>query len=368
MAASPQRSASRRRARRAQRRPDGRFVRTYDRLTLYQIARDVATVAARRHKKTPETLTIAEWNAHRKYLRHRWGRIPRAHEICRQLADAHGRPLPWDSLRRVVSDPSIDLTMFDAAQRSVPDRPISQQRARNALQRVARSRGKATLTPQGYEDGRHELLTIAADRSPIEQQALEDILPTLSQILWLHGQDWDAALADAGLEPRPVPTPPKRSHPPHTELELLNWIDGYLGWLDGRASSDNMWRRFARVHSGAPAVGAFKLRGGLAFYLAESRRKDRAKRAAKRDHEARVRAAEAKARGGRTRASRPGPRGQNVLELLRESGPLGTRELATICGIHRETVRLTLNRLIAFGLVEPVQTRRNAQDQRYRAT
>jgi hypothetical protein len=366
--ATRQQAASRRRARRAPRTPSGRFIRTHDRLTLYRIVADVARVAAQRLKKPAVEITTAEWNIHRRYLKYVWPDIPQTHEIGRQLADWSGRPFPWPDLLHAALDETLNLAMFDAARRSIPDQPTTPTRASDALQLIARLRGRDTILPDEYASERSTRLETARRRDAHEERALRERLPTLGQILALYDQDWDAALADAGLAPRQPMTPPRRPDSRRRDDEdILAWVERYARWLNGRPSVNQRWREFARLHPGAPSIGALEKRGGLQTLVSEVNRSDKREQLAEREAARETRVAAGHAERGKTLHSRPGPRALQVLDLVRTAGPISTLEVAGHFGISREAARQALAHLRRLDLVEPTMSPTRQPNQKYRA-
>ncbi|MGH3427792.1 MAG: hypothetical protein ACRDQZ_09535 [Mycobacteriales bacterium] len=368
MTATRQHAASRRRARRAGRTTRGQFIRTHDRLTLYRIVADVARLAAERLKKSATDITVKEWNAHRRYLKYVWPDIPRTHEICRQLADGSGRPFPWAALLHAALDEALNLAMFDAARRSIPDQPTTRERACSALQLVARLLGRDTVLPDEYASERSARMETARRRDAHEERALGERLPTLGQILSLYDQDWDAAIADAGLAPRPPMAPPPRPDSRRRPVEdILSWIERYTRWLNGRPSVNQRWREFAKLNSGAPSIGALEKRGGLQTLVSEVNRSDKRERLADREVGRKARVAAGHLERGKTLHARPGRRSRQVLDLVTATGPMSTLEIAGHFGISREAARQALAHLRRLGLVEPTMSPTQQPGQKYRA-
>jgi hypothetical protein len=257
--------------------------------------------------------------------------------------------------------------MFDSARRSIPDKPTSPEQASFALCYIAGRLRQRTVRPEEYEQTREQLLEEASTRSAQDHRALHDLLPPLSQINGLYANDWDAALDEAELERRPPTPPPTRLGGRWTETDIQGWVRRYATWLKGRPSSDRLWRAFAKAQPGAPSLGALKDRGGLPRLLSEVTRADADTLAETRQRERQETQARARAQAGKTKASHTGPRGQEILDILRSGGPMGALEIATLCGITREAVRVAINRLIALGLVERTDPTPRAPAQQYRA-
>lgn len=177
---------------------------------LYEIVRVVADSAAAADPKPfkdPRHVTTRAFNAIKDEVAAKLGHahIPRAHEICRQLAGADGKPFPWrELLEAVFSD--IDLARLQVQRQSVTPLDVSEylreEHVYYALNRVAQLLDQRSLLPDEYEAARAEL--IRRDRRRHRYGGhLEHLLPTVSQTLSLCGDDWDSALVMADLEPRP---------------------------------------------------------------------------------------------------------------------------------------------------------------------
>jgi hypothetical protein len=177
---------------------------------LYEIVRVVAEAAAAADPspyKNPEEVTTRAFNAIRDAVTADLGyeRIPQAHEICRQLADANGKPFPWrELLQAVFSDLDLDRLQVQRQSATALDvtEYLREEHVYYALNRAAQLLDQRSLLPDEYEYARAEL--IRRDRRRFRHGGhLEQLLPTSSQILSLCADDWDAGLVLADLEPRP---------------------------------------------------------------------------------------------------------------------------------------------------------------------
>jgi predicted transcriptional regulator len=190
----------------------GRFEATEprDAHDLYEIVRVVAEAAAAADPdpfQEPRRVTTRAFNAIKDEVaaKHGYGHIPQAHEICRQLAGVNGKPFPWRGLLDVVFS-DIDLTRLQVQRQAATQIQVSEylreEHVYYALNRAAQLLEQCSLLPDEYEHARAEL--IRRDRSRFRHGGhLEHLLPTVSQILSLTGDDWDAALVLADLAPRP---------------------------------------------------------------------------------------------------------------------------------------------------------------------
>jgi len=177
---------------------------------FYEIVRLIAEVVAEADPnpfKDPTRVTTRAFNALKDEVAANlgYGHIPQAHEICRQLADASGKPFPWRELLEVVFS-ATDIDRLQVQRQSVTPLDVSEylreEHVYYALNRAAQLLEQRSLLPDEYEHARSEL--IRRDRQRFRHGGhLEHLLPTSWQILSLCGDDWDAALAMADLEPRP---------------------------------------------------------------------------------------------------------------------------------------------------------------------
>jgi Winged helix-turn-helix DNA-binding len=182
----------------------GRFATVRDRLVLFEIVQEVALVAARLDPdpyKEPTTVAQSAWNSARHSLRSRYGHIPQANEVCRQLPDRHGRPWPWRDLLELVFDEQRDAKKTWEERLSELDRPISHEHVYFALNFVRRQLGPdaALRFPHQYEEARTRLLEDAHELDST-QEALRQRLPTRGQIETACAGSWERALELAGLQ------------------------------------------------------------------------------------------------------------------------------------------------------------------------
>ncbi len=226
----------------------GRFesVEARDALDLYEIVRVVAEAAATADPnpfKDPRRVTTRAFNLIKDEAaaEHGYGHIPQANEICRQLAGADGKPFPWrELLEAVFSD--TDLARLQVQRQSVTPIDVSEylreEHVYYALNRAAQLLEQRSLLPDEYEAARAEL--IRRDRRRFRHGGhLEHLLPTVSQILSLTGDDWDAALVMADLEPRP------RKGFVRPTIPLVDALVRFYKQTGGWCSSDTI-ARYAR--------------------------------------------------------------------------------------------------------------------------
>ena len=195
---------------------DGRFATVRDRLVLFEIVQEVALVAARRDAdpyKHPATVAQSAWNSARHSLAPRYGHIPQANEVCRQLSDRHGAPWPWRDLLELVFDEERDAKKTWEERLSEPDRPVSHEHVYFALNFVRRQLGPdaALRFPHQYEEARARMLEHALELGST-REALRRRLPTRGQIETACAGSWERALEIAGLLPageaeKAAPTP-----------------------------------------------------------------------------------------------------------------------------------------------------------------
>lgn len=220
--------------------PSGRYRRRFSRQTLYQMLKRVALAAAQQLGKPPEELTHREWNCGRKYLKSIWKHIPQAHEVCRQLSDYDGKPINLqEGIRAALEQP--DIRRYDAARLRQPERPINTKQSSYGLRRVAFALRAKTLAPIDYEEGREQLLHLARQRSPQDERALRELLPTVNQILARYKGNWNKALTDAGLKRRP-----KAGFAPRPGLAVPLATAIHFANKGGLPNSANALRTYAR--------------------------------------------------------------------------------------------------------------------------
>lgn len=184
---------------------NGRFATVRDRFVLFEIVQEVALVAARRDPdpyKEPATVAQSAWNSARHSLAPRYGHIPQANEVCRQLPDRHGAPWPWRDLLELVFDEQRDAKKTWEERLSEPDRLISHEHVYFALNFVRRQLGPETALrfPHQYEEARARLLE-EAQALDSTREALRRRLPTRGQIETACAGSWERALELAGLMP-----------------------------------------------------------------------------------------------------------------------------------------------------------------------
>lgn len=226
-----------------QRGVSGRFesVEARDAHDLYEIVRVVAKAAAAADPnpfKDPRQVTTRAFNQVKDSVpdEHGYGHIPLAHEICRQLADASGKPFPWRQLLEAVFS-ETDLARLQVQRQSVTPIDVSEylreEHVYYALNRAAQLLKQRSLLPDEYEHARAEL--IRRDRRRYRHGGhLEHLLPTVSQILSLCDDDWDAALRIAELEPRQRPV----SRP---TVPLVDALVRFYKQTGGWCSSDTIY-------------------------------------------------------------------------------------------------------------------------------
>lgn len=221
----------------------GRFESTDPRSPgdLYEIVRVVATAAAADPDsfKDPRAVTTRAFNRIKDAVavEYGYGHIPQAHEICRQLADASGKPFPWRALLEAVFS-DVDLARLQVQRQSVTPIDVSEylreEHVYYALNRAAQLLGQRSLLPDEYEAARAEL--IRRDRRRFRHGGhLEHLLPTVSQILSLC-DDWDAALVLSDLEPRP------REVFIRPTVPLVDALVRFYKQTGGWCSSDTIYR------------------------------------------------------------------------------------------------------------------------------
>jgi DNA-binding MarR family transcriptional regulator len=280
-------------------------------------------------------------------------------------------------LLKTVFENRADLTMFDAQRRSTPDAPVARARARHGLQRICRRLGVTTIIPDRYRLARHRYIEYVRASSAREARLLEQTMPTVGQVLVAYDRNWDAALEDAGLEPRPAAKPPAATRTTWrwTEFEVMESIDGYREWLGDQHSSDQQWRNYAFEYR-APSLKALKRRGGVQNLLREAAHPDRARRTSERERN-RLEKLQLErdrwwetvksAKQRRVPISGPSSRGRELLQALQESSPQSAQQLAARFEITSAAVVLVMNDLRARGLVERTETVPTSKRQTYRA-
>jgi len=185
---------------------DGRYATVRNRLVLFEIIREVALVAARRDPdpfKNPTTVAQSSWNSARRTLTSRYGHIPQANEVCRQLCDRDGTPWPWRDLLELVFDKRRDPKKTWEERLSEPDRLISEEHVYFALNFVLRQLGPGAQLrfAHQYEEAREQLLQ-QAKTIGTSVDALKGRLPTRGQIETACGGSWERALGLARLQPQ----------------------------------------------------------------------------------------------------------------------------------------------------------------------
>jgi DNA-binding MarR family transcriptional regulator len=123
----------------------------------------------------------------------------------------------------------------------LPNRPITTEQSRYGLRRVAFALGAKDVAPIDYEEGRERLLYLASQRSPLDEKTLRELLPTVNQIIGLYRNDWNQALTDAGLKPRP-----KRAFNPRPGLAAPLAIAIYFAQKGGLPKTPHALRAFAK--------------------------------------------------------------------------------------------------------------------------
>lgn len=191
-----------------------RFTSRYDLRGLVDVVAEVARVADSRQ---PERVTQAQWDAARASAGH--ADAPAARQVATRLT------MGWVEVLALALD-GRDIDKALGSHLSEDDDPYLTHDAddvRAALRVVALRLGKRTLTPRAYADERAQMLTAARRRW---RHRADPALPSVSQVEHIAGS-WDAALALAGLGPRP---PQERSEglPIVDALELALEAHGAL--------------------------------------------------------------------------------------------------------------------------------------------
>ena len=190
---------------RGRRRHDGRFVSGHDARTLCEAVRAVTVEAAaldRDAHKDSRRVTTRAWNAARFRVVDRFGELPQAHEVCRQLRDRDGVPFAWRDLLELVFDETKDLgAVLDERIRARP-RALDAKQVQYALVYIARRLGVSTVLPDQYVAERASVIEEWARRG--RSSLASEMLPTRGQIEHWCGS-WDAALETAGLDARGEP-------------------------------------------------------------------------------------------------------------------------------------------------------------------
>src|SRR5436309_4308069 len=186
----------------------GRYATIRNPLVLFEVVPEVALVAARRDAdpfKEAAAVSQSAWNSARGALAERYGHIPQANEVCRQLADHHGKALPWRELLETVFDPNRDPKKTWEERLSEPDRLLTPDHVFFALNYVRDQLGVQTQLrfAHQYEEARELLLREAKARGT-SAEALRKRLPTRGQIETVCGGSWERALELAELQPRPT--------------------------------------------------------------------------------------------------------------------------------------------------------------------
>lgn len=190
---------------------------------LLEIVREVAILASHyypdefnRHippeeKPPPEPSRVpgAVWNLARRHAADRFGPVPQANEVARQLRRATHKPYSWSIWLQIAFGEKGNPEKVVEQMLAAPDQPPTPAAVAFALRTVCRLLGLETLSFIEYERGRNELLA-REDAAGRGREHAERRLPTSGQILTACGS-WEAALHVAGLPPlRAAST--RRSH------------------------------------------------------------------------------------------------------------------------------------------------------------
>lgn len=241
----------------------GRFEgHSYNRLQLFEIAREVALLATR-PGRDPSKTTQSAWSKAKP--RSKWPDGPEPDELCQQLPDRDGKPYRWRKLMADLFSGKSVQRVDIARTQATADPLVDSERVFHALRRVAAFRGLTTLLPEDYAAGREAL--IKRDRARTKNGGrLEEILPTLGQILVAVDDDWDLALAWAELEPRQGSTLEQAAVPVPVEEMVFRFFEETgqmpaLNWLLEYAADKDV--QMPRLKAGS--AGEAQLQGGLAL-------------------------------------------------------------------------------------------------------
>lgn len=197
-----QQARQRRRARLQLRNQEGEFHSNRSLQEKLRIVRAVAEEAVELDpEKCSDSISVPQsrWNDARALLEPRYGRIPQASEITRQIRIELREPkLSWAIVLALAHEPErrIPHLLKRAGDDTVDALPAPT--IVFALTLVARYLNMSTLTPQRYSEGRRTLLR-SRRRTSSGDRYLRTVLPSADRIITALG-NWPRALALAGLE------------------------------------------------------------------------------------------------------------------------------------------------------------------------
>jgi hypothetical protein len=364
---------------------------------LYEIVKAVAEEAARRSvpPKEARSVTQGEWidaTPAVEAVEERFGSIPLAHEILRQLQVPNREKITWRQLLDRACRDASEVKKLHEIFASEPDRELDERDYVFALLFIARRTLQATLNPDEYEAAREDILARA--RTAFERQELAIRLPTHGQIT-RAADGWDDALSEAGLRSRYSGQP--RSRPAglrasvvkeaanepllpgvwsekYPRAEVIRHVQEFLRTLpQGVSPIDRLWRKFITdAKEETPSIWVIKRHGGLALLIKEASRPDWQERARVWE----TRAAELrKQRQSELRAKRratvapPTEEGiatrTKVLRFLADNGTSGTSAIVDHTGLSRIRVQQLMGEFVRCEYVKRTEEYARSPKQTY---